>query len=130
MAARTEKLNVSLPYMRGFRNDTRTGHDFLDSLIPASEKAFQRREGTEYESSKKASEALIAADKLLVSWGNRASHSFDLTPGEATHFIDVCEAALAAFDCDECGKPIYKLDDGNGIMQCGCGAIRWRYGKL
>lgn len=130
LAARTEKLNVRLPYMHGFRNDHRTGHDFLDFLIPASEKAFQRREGTEYESSKKASEALIAADKLLVSWGNRASHSFDLTPGEATHFIDVCEAALAAFDCDECGKPVYKLDDGNGIMQCGCGAIRWRYGKL
>jgi hypothetical protein len=42
--------------------------------------------------------ALIAADKLLVSWGNRASHTFDLTAGEATQLIDVCEAALAAFD--------------------------------
>jgi hypothetical protein len=63
--------------------------------------------------------ALIAADKLLVSWGNRASHTFDLTAGEATQLIDVCEAALAAFDAMGVGSQVYKLDDGKGIMQCG-----------
>lgn len=38
--------------------------------------------------------------------------------------------ALNFFDCPECKKPVYKLDDAsNEFTQCECGNLRWRYGK-
>jgi hypothetical protein len=70
------------------------------------------------------------ADKLLVSWGNKSSHSFDVVRNEANKFLSACEKALDFFVCPSCKKPADKLDNGSAeIVQCQCGYLRWRYGK-
>ena len=73
---------------------------------------------------------LDEADRLLVSWGNKGSHSFDVVRAEATKLIDACERALEAFKCEGCSKPLWFAEAGNAEwVQCQCGELRWRYGK-
>ncbi|MBA3342478.1 MAG: hypothetical protein H0T48_11675 [Gemmatimonadaceae bacterium] len=130
LATRAEKLRIKMPYLHGFRNDLRMAHGFLEALAGASQQALQKKSGKGYEPFAQAANALTAADKLLTAWGNRASHSFDVTPVEATKLIEACEEALSVFDCAACGKPVHKFDDGNGTLQCACSELRWRYSKL
>jgi len=132
LALLTDRLRVPMEYRQGLKNDHRMAHEFLDALARASEIAFQHSAAKgEYVGGKEVAALLRAADKLIVAWGNRASHSFDVTVSEATMLIAKCEEALAAFVCAACGKSISKLEDaGAEIKQCACGAIRWRYGKL
>jgi len=130
LGIRAEKLKVKMPYLHSFRNDHRMAHNFLETLIAASQQAFEKRKDTGYEPFTLAVGVLTAADKLLTAWGNRASHTFDVVPSEAKKLVDACEEALAVFDCTSCGKPVYRLDDGNGTLQCGCSELRWRYKKL
>ena len=75
-----------------------------------------------------AVDALETADRLLVSWGNWGSHTFDLVRPEAITLIDACEAALATFQCKSCDSltPVWRLDDENSErFQCRCGELRW-----
>jgi nucleotide-binding universal stress UspA family protein len=49
---------------------------------------------------------------------------------EAEKLIEACERALESFDCPHCKKPVHRLDDGGAkFVQCGCGHLRWCYGK-
>jgi energy-coupling factor transporter ATP-binding protein EcfA2 len=137
LATRAERLQIPMPYRHGYKNDHRMAHDFLTELISAAGKAFEiRKEKTSeikketYVPAKDAIARLASADELLIAWGNRASHTFDIVRPEAEQLIVECERALAAFECSSCGKPVYKFDDGNGVQQCSCGELRWRYGKL
>jgi predicted ABC-type ATPase len=83
-----------------------------------------------YEIYSEAIEAFDQADRLIVSWANRASHTFDLVQPEATKLIDTCEKALEFFKCSSCGKSVWLADaKGSEWVQCQCGEIRWRYGK-
>ena len=105
-------------------------HDFLQRFIEAGENCFQRNSGTDYEVHKEAIEALKRADRLLLSWANRASHTFDLVRSEAAKLIDACEEALGFFKCANCGKGIaFAEAEAKEWTQCQCGSIRWRYGK-
>jgi recombinational DNA repair ATPase RecF/DNA-directed RNA polymerase subunit RPC12/RpoP len=130
LGLRTERLNVRLPH-RGFtKNDRRTAHDFLFQLIADGPKCFQKQGATGFEANPDAIDAWKAADKLLITWGNKASHSMDMVRPEAEKLINACETALEAFKCKNCNKPVYKLDDDKGeLTQCQCGHLRWRYGK-
>jgi energy-coupling factor transporter ATP-binding protein EcfA2 len=130
LASRAEKLQLKMPYLHGYKNDHRMAHDFLEALVSASKRAFQTRKDTMYVPAEEAVRLLGEADRLLVAWGNRASHTFDVVRPEAERLIDECERALSAFDCVACEKPVYKFDDSAGIQQCSCGALRWRYAKL
>ena len=127
-----EKLKTSLPFLRSERNDRRGAHEFLGRLIADGKKCFQKRSGGQHVENKNAVDALETADRLLVSWGNRGSHTFNVVRPEATLLIDACEAALATFQCKSCDPPTYvwRLDDENSKRaQCQCGELRWRYGR-
>ena len=70
------------------------------------------------------------ADRLLISWANRASHTFDLVRSEAVELIDACEKAHDCFRCSSCGRWVWFADaEGSEWVQCQCGQLRWRYGK-
>ena len=58
-------------------------HDFLTRLVSDGRKCFQKRSGEQYAIHECAIEACEEADQLLKSWGNRASHSFDVVRPEA-----------------------------------------------
>ncbi|MCX5800711.1 MAG: hypothetical protein NTX17_04920 [Candidatus Eisenbacteria bacterium] len=106
-------------------------HDFLERLLANGKRSsFQKKEDNHYVTHTEAIDALDKADKLLMSWANRASHTFDVVCSEATKLIDACEKALESFKCPSCGKGIWFADaEGSELVQCQCGGIRWRYGK-
>lgn len=120
-----ERLELRLPYLRGDKNDKRTAHEFLERMIADGKTSFKKTAGMEYLIHTDAIDAWGNADRLLVSWGNRASHSFDLVGPEATKLIDVCEKALEFFGCSGCGKNVWFAKTGKSF-QCGCGQLRWK----
>jgi energy-coupling factor transporter ATP-binding protein EcfA2 len=125
-----ERLQIRLPYLRADRNDNRTAHDFLERFRADGKKCFQKKTGEDYEVHTDAIDALDDADRLLVSWANRASHTFDVVRPEASKLIEACEKALAFFKCSSCGRGVGFADaEGSEWVQCQCGQIRWRYGK-
>lgn len=130
LARIAERLKIKMPYLRAHRNDMRMAHDFLIRLISDSKQCLQLKGGQGYAIYDEGIAALDAADRLLLSWGNRASHSFDVVRPEAEKLIDASELALKVFRCSECGKPVWFADAGGSEwVQCQCGRLRWRYGK-
>jgi recombinational DNA repair ATPase RecF/endogenous inhibitor of DNA gyrase (YacG/DUF329 family) len=125
-----ERLQVKMPYLRGDRNDKRMAHNFIERLIADGTHCFQKRIEKSYETNTEAIAALEDADRLLLSWANRAAHSFDIVRPEAVKLIDTCEKALDFFKCPACGKTVWFADASSSAwVQCNCGEIRWRYGK-
>ncbi len=125
-----ERLHIRMPYLRADKNDKRMAHDFLERFVADGKKCFQVKEGTEYTPKNDAIVAWEVADRLLVSWGNRATHTFDLVGPEAIKLIDACEKSLKFFKCSSCGKAVWHANVGNAdSVQCLCGQIRWRYGR-
>ena len=130
LALHAERLQLRLPYLHGDRNDRRGAHEFLERIIADGRRCLQVRVDGEYVVHQQALDALKAADALVVSWANRGSHTFDLVRPEAEKLINACEAALAQLKCDACGRDVWSLDDASREwVQCGCGTIRWRYGR-
>jgi hypothetical protein len=126
-----EKLQIKLPYLRGDKNDKRMAHDFLERIIADGRKCFQKKSDDSHKVYSDAIDALEEADRLLVSWGNRASHDFDIVRPEATKMIKACERALDFFKCSSCGRNIWFAEaEGAEWVQCQCGELRWRYGKV
>ena len=124
-----EHLQIRLPYLRYDKNDRRMAHEFLSRLVADGKWCFQKKAAGGYVENSDALETLAKADKLLGSWGNRASHSFDIVQSEASELIDACENALAVFLCDSCDPPtkVWRLEDSNSeSFQCRCGAVRWK----
>jgi recombinational DNA repair ATPase RecF len=125
-----ERLRIRLPYLRADKNDRRTAHEFLERLVADGRSCFQRNPDTGHKVHQEALDAFADADRLLVSWGNRASHTFDIVRPEAAKLVDVCEKALEFLKCSSCRKPVWFANAaGADWVQCQCGQIRWRYGK-
>jgi hypothetical protein len=130
LALIAERFQIRFPFLRADKNDRRSAHDFLERLVADGEKCFQRRVDQDYVAYAGAIEAFDQAHRLLVSWANRASHTFDIVRPEATKLIDVCERALEFFKCSSCRKAAWFADAGGSEwIQCQCGGLRWRYGK-
>jgi len=130
LALIAEKLQVRLPYMRGERNDRRTSNDFLERLLADGNKCLQKKSGADFGCDTAGLDALDVARRLLVTWGNRSSHSQDVVRSEASKLIDVCEKALDVFQCGSCHKALWLADaGGKEWVQCQCGELRWRYGR-
>ena len=83
LALIAERLKIRLPYLRGDRNDSRMAHDFLERFVGDGKKCFQKRADKDYVFHTEATEAFAKADTLVVSWANRASHTFDVVLPEA-----------------------------------------------
>lgn len=130
LALISERLQIRLPFLRAEKNDKRMAHDFLQRLLKDGQKCFQKKVGSEYTIHTDALHALDKADRQLISWGNRGSHTFDVVRPEALKLIDSCEQAHKVFKCESCGKWIWFADaQATGCVQCQCGEIRWQYGK-
>jgi len=130
MALAAEKLQLRLPYLRGDKNDKRMAHDFLNRLLADGKACLQRRTEKEYAVYAEGLERLEKADRLLVSWANRGSHTLDVAQAEAMKLIEVCESAVEVFTCPFCSKKVwYAKAEGAESVQCQCGETRWRYGK-
>jgi energy-coupling factor transporter ATP-binding protein EcfA2 len=130
LALAAERLQILLPYVRGDRNDKRMAHDFLERLVADGTKCFQKKTDGGYAPYTAAGDSFREADHLLVSWGNRASHTFDLVRPEAEKLLAACEKARESFRCPACQKEVWFADAvGSEWVQCQCGQIRWRYGK-
>lgn len=130
LALAAEKLRINLPYLRGDKNDHRTALDFMSRLIGDAPQCLQRRSNGTYSPFEEPVAVWRNAQALLVTWANRASHSFDLVSSEAAKLIDTCEEALGFFTCSACKTGIWRADDASAkAVQCQCGQIRWRYGK-
>jgi recombinational DNA repair ATPase RecF/predicted RNA-binding Zn-ribbon protein involved in translation (DUF1610 family) len=122
-----ESLKISLPYLHRERNDTRTGHEFLEKIISLNT-SFRIKNGDSYVTYTDAYEDFKKADKLLITWGNRSSHEFNIVKAEASLLIDYCENAMERFTCTNCNKEVTRLDDSrSSIKQCQCGNLRWKY---
>ena len=130
LALIAERLRIRMPYLRAHKNDERMAHDFLLRFIADGQKCFQKRTSKGYEPNTDAIDLFNDADRLLISWANRASHSFDIVRPEATKLIEACEKALDSFKCSSCKRGVWFADaGGSDLVQCQCGEIRWRYGK-
>lgn len=125
LAIAAEKLGLRLPFARGDRNDHRGAHEFLERMIADGKKSFQCRSEANYVPHATALNALEQADKLLVTWGNKSSHSFDVVRAEAEKVIDACEHAMAVFRCDNCTKDVWRAEVADKQLQCECGMLRW-----
>ena len=131
LALAADRLKLKMPYLYRERNDHRVAHDFISRLVGDGRKCLQIQRPTGYECYEEALEAFREADRLLVTWGNKSSHSFDVVRAEAEALISVCESALSYLQCPNCGKAIYRLEDGQSeLVQCSCGHVRWAYGKV
>ena len=130
LALIAEKLQIKMPFLRAERNDRRMAHDFLERFVADGRNCFQKKGAKDFEIHNEAIELFKGVNQLLITWANRASHSFDLVRPEAAKLIDECEKALGFFRCPSCGKGIGFADaEAKEWTQCQCGNIRWRYGK-
>lgn len=130
LAIIAERLQIRMPYLRAEKNDKRMAHDFLERFRTDGGKCFQKKIGEEYKPYTTAIQSFEEAARLLSSWGNRGSHTFDVVPAEAAKLIDVCEGSVEFFKCSSCRKPVWFADaEGSRSVQCQCSEIRWRYGK-
>lgn len=133
LALYAEPLKIRLPYLHREKNDHRMAHDFLERMISDAGKCFEiKKEGeNKHKKFDEAVEKFKEADRLLISWANRASHDFTVVRPEAIKLINACEEVLNCFICPSCKKLVSKSEDSrNEIRQCECGTLRWCYGKI
>jgi hypothetical protein len=128
LAEIAERLEVTMPYLRGDENDRRTAGQFVPQIIARAKKKFKIKDGSgNYEPNNTAVAALEAVQPQLATLANAATHTFSSSKTEAESIIDHCERALAAFDCDDCEKPVWYLEDTDrGNHRCDCGKLRWK----
>ncbi|MGH2507893.1 MAG: hypothetical protein ACRDHZ_10900, partial [Ktedonobacteraceae bacterium] len=129
LAKVAEKMKIEMPFLRGERNDRRMAPEFLERIIADAETCFQEKSTNGYARNTQAIEILKSALGLLSTWANRGSHSPDVTDTEAAALIDASEKALSVFRC-ACKTNVWETESAaKNFVQCGCGGLRWRYGK-
>ncbi len=123
-----EKLEIPVPHLRGDENDHRTAGQFIPRLISRANKAFRLKsaDGTTFVKNNDAIRALEAVAPQLVTWVNRATHTFSASRSEAETVINNCERALDAFRCEDCGTPVWHRKADTGVADCQCGRLRWK----
>jgi hypothetical protein len=126
LAIIAERLKLrGLIYLRGDKNDRRTAFEFLERIIAEGKTEFETKTDDGYASFNQALELFAECKKLLQTWGNKSSHSFDVVRPEAEKLIDRCEEALRYFVCPSCKKGVWVADVGGKYRQCVCGNLRW-----
>ena len=121
------KLQIRMPYVRGEKNDRRMANDFLSRLRADAARCLVIGTGSDHVPFAQGAAYLDEAQRKLISWGNRASHTFDVVRSEAQRLIEACARALDVFRCSDCARLVYSLPAENGrLLQCQCGHLRWR----
>lgn len=128
LAVISEKLGVRVPFVRGERNDRRTCVELLERMISEGKDRFRKRNGDQWVKYQAPIQDWQEARSLLVSWGNRASHTGTITAKEVEYLIQTCERALSHLCCPNCGKKIWFAGQHDrDRLQCLCGEIQWRH---
>lgn len=128
LAIITERLRIMMHYARGDRNDHRTCIDFFPRIISEAKERLRKRVGESWEKYTAPISDWEKANRLLVSWANRSSHTGSLVSNEVEQLIEACEIALAHFKCDACGDYVWIADlASRERLQCSCGQLQWRY---
>jgi hypothetical protein len=128
LAIYAERLQVRVPYARGDRNDRRTCIEFLERITSQAKSSLLKKDGDSWVPFPEPLSEWREAHALLISWGNRASHTGSLIRGETEELIESCERSLAGFRCSTCKEPVWYADQGNrDRLQCQCGELVWKY---
>lgn len=118
------KLKLAMPYIQGYQNDYRMAAEFLNYFISQGER-FRIRDGTEWKTHRDAINSWKEARRLLIAWGNPASHGGRISTPEAKTLIDTCKKALSCFDCLQCKRKVWALEAAD-YVRCQCDSIRWK----
>jgi hypothetical protein len=114
-----------LVFQRGERNDRRTAHELIEALISEGKQSYKVRSQGALIDNQEAVRKWRSADSLLITWGNKGSHSEDVARVEAEKLVEACEAALASFVCQECGRKVW-YSKSPKARQCECGFLQWK----
>jgi len=129
LAIAAERMEISMPYLRGERNDRRTCVDFINKIIGEAPRRLKKKQGTQWLSYPDPISDWETARDLLIAWGDRASHTGSLVSSEAEQLIKACQNALDRFRCQSCGDYLWIADQpSREWVQCTCGELRWKYG--
>jgi hypothetical protein len=122
-----EKLEIQMPFLRGESNDHRTCVDFLEKILKDAPKRLRKKEEGQWLPYAKPIADWENAKRLLIAWGDRASHTGSLTKLEVEKLIEACEKALSYFRCGSCEKYVWVAkQSGSDTHQCTCGSLQWR----
>ncbi len=126
-----ERLHLRNPHLCGEKNDHRMAHEFAVRLAKQGKKCYRIKDNGKYETHSEAIQSFEKLGGLLASWANTSAHTFDIVPSEAEKLVAHCEAALDAFECSVCGKPVYMFDDSSRRRcHCQCEGLRWAYDRV
>jgi energy-coupling factor transporter ATP-binding protein EcfA2 len=120
-----EQLELRVPYLRGDRNDHRTGYELLTELASTAKKCLRTRSADD----KAPSDAIAIwkdAAARLVTTGNLAAHGGAVSRGDAQSLIESCERAIAALRCTACGEAVWFANEAGKRRQCRCGEMVWK----
>jgi energy-coupling factor transporter ATP-binding protein EcfA2 len=126
-----EKVNISMPYARGDKNDHRTCVDFLNRIISEANK-FKKRTSENGKSIWVTYTVPVLVWKdavsLLIPWANRGSHGGVVTDKEVEKLAQACQIALDQFKCNACNEYVWFAEQTkDNRLQCRCGDLQWRY---
>jgi ABC-type hemin transport system ATPase subunit len=120
-----EQLELRLPYVRGERNDHRTGFELLNELASSAKKCLRTRS----DDAKAPTDALARwkdAAGRLSTIGNLAAHGGSVSRGDAESLIVSCERALEVLRCGGCGESVWFASEAGKRRQCRCGELVWK----
>jgi hypothetical protein len=120
-----EQLELRLPYVRGERNDHRTGFELLNELASSAKKCLRTRS----DDAKTPTDALARwkdAAGRLSTIGNLAAHGGSVSRGDAESLIVSCERALEVLRCGGCGESVWFASEAGKRRQCRCGELVWK----
>ena len=118
------KLKLAMPYIQGYHNDYRMAAEFLNYFISQGER-FRIKDGTEWKAHQDAINSWKKARRLLIAWGNPASHAGSISTLEAKTLINACKKALSYFECLQCKGKVWALEASDHV-RCQCGSIKWK----
>ena len=126
LAVVSERLKISMPFIRGPRNELRHAEDMLQRFASRASGAFKKlSQNGQHETFAGAAQVAMDLKRLLVPFANPPSHGRVATRGEAERIISHGEAFLAVLRCDGCGHTVYRSEVQNKHLACECGTLRW-----
>jgi hypothetical protein len=133
-----EQLRLEVPFLRGERNDHRTGFELLTVLVGRAKKSLVIRPGAKAIGDEIPTVAPKTTEERIASWadaagrllaiGNVAAHGGSVARADAESLIESCERALEALRCEQCDEPMWFANEAGKRCQCGCGALVWKLG--
>ncbi len=128
LAVISERLRISMPFIRGPRNELRHADDMLQRFATKAASAFRRRSPDgKHEGFPEGQQAAEQLKQLLVPFANPPSHGRIVPRAEAERLITAGERFRAVLVCAGCDHPVTRGEVGGKHMECECGTLRWTF---